>query len=141
MSSPSITVSAIVNAPIEKVWECWTKPEHIKGWCFASPDWEVGEVSNDARTGGTFSTIMRAKDGSAGFNFNGVYDEVIELKKLAYTMEGGRVVSIIFDAVESGVKVTETFEMENENSEEMQRAGWQSILHNFKSYTEHASHV
>lgn len=141
MSSPSITVTAIVNAPIEKVWECWTKPEHIKGWCFASPDWEVGEVSNDARTGGTFSTIMRAKDGSAGFNFNGVYDEVIELKKLAYTMEGGRVVSIIFDAVEGGVRINETFEMENENSEEMQRAGWQSILDNFKSYTEHASHV
>ena len=141
MSSPSITVTAIVNAPIEKVWECWTKPEHIKGWCFASPDWEVGEVTNNARTGGTFSTIMRAKDGSAGFDFNGVYDEVIKLKKLAYTMEGGRVVSIIFDAVEGGVRINETFEMENENSEEMQRAGWQSILDNFKSYTEHASHV
>lgn len=139
--SENITVTAIVNAPILNVWECWTKPEHIKGWCFASPDWEVGEVSNDARTGGTFSTVMRAKDGSAGFNFNGVYDEVIEHKKLAYTIEGGRVVSILFDAVEGGVKVTETFEMENENPEEMQRAGWQSILDNFKTYTERASNA
>lgn len=136
MPSSSITISAVVNATIANVWESWTKPEHIKGWCFASPDWEVGDVSNDVRTGGKFSTVMRAKDKSAGFDFSGVYDEVIEHEKLAYTIEGGRQVSIIFEQVEDGVEVTETFEMEHENSEEMQRAGWQSILDNFKTYTE-----
>jgi hypothetical protein len=32
--------------------------------------------------------------------------------------------------------VVETFEMENENSEEKQREGWQAILNNFKNYVE-----
>lgn len=133
--SKSITVRVVVNAPIAKVWECWTKPEHIKGWCFATSDWEVGDVSNDIQTGGKFSTMMQAKDKSAGFDFGGTYDEVIEMKKIAYHLEE-RAVSISFTEVDGGVEVVETFDMENENSEEQQRAGWQSILDNFKSYTE-----
>ena len=132
----SITVSVVVNAPLAKVWECWTLAEHIKGWAFASDDWEVGEVSNDPTTGGKFSTIMRAKDKSASFNFNGVYDEVVPKKNLSYAMEGGRAVGVTFVEVDGGVNVTEVFEMENENSEELQRDGWQSILDNFKKYTE-----
>ncbi len=139
MSLPSITVTAIISAPLEKVWDCWTNPEHITRWCFASPDWEVGEVSNDIQTGGHFSTIMRAKDGSAGFDFNGVYDEVVEKKSIKYGIEGGRKVAILFEPTDGGVQVTETFEMENENTEEMQRAGWQAILDNFKKHTESVS--
>ena len=135
----SITVSVLVFAPIAKVWECWTKPEHIKGWCFASPDWEVGEATNDVRVGGKCSTEMRAKDGSAGFVFSGVYTAVEEGKFMSYTMEDGRAVSIVFEEVEDGIHISETFEMENENPEAMQRDGWQSILNNFKTYTEAAS--
>lgn len=139
MSLPNITVSAVVAKPIAQVWEAWTKPEHIKGWCFASPDWEVGEVSNDLRVGGRCSTVMRAKDGSAGFDFNGVYTQVLDRAQIDYTIEGGRVVSIRFAEQDGGVEITETFEMEGENSEELQRAGWQSILNNFKAYTEQLS--
>jgi hypothetical protein len=35
-----------------------------------------------------------------------------------------------------GVKITQTFDPENENSEEKQRSGWQAILDNFKKYVE-----
>ncbi len=34
------------------------------------------------------------------------------------------------------VKITETFDAENMNSLEMQRAGWQAILDNFKKLVE-----
>lgn len=131
-----ITVSAKVKAPLAKVWECWTTPEHIKGWCFASDDWEVGDVSNDVRTGGHFSTIMRAKDGSASFDFNGDYAVAEEMTRLEYAIEGGRKVSVTFLEGDDGVIVTETFEIEDINPAEMQRAGWQSILDNFARYTE-----
>ena len=134
-----ITVSTVVHAPMVKVWECWTGPEHIKNWCMGSPDWGVGPVSNDVRIGGHFSTIMQANDGSAKFDFNGEYSEVEEGKLLAYTIEGGRKVRIMFDENEGGVSITETFDMENENPKEMQRAGWQFILDNFKRYSESMS--
>lgn len=58
------TVQTVVNAPMEKVWKCWNKPEHITGWAFASDDWEAPAAENDLRVGGKFKTTMAAKDKS-----------------------------------------------------------------------------
>lgn len=135
----TITVQTIVSAPIEKTWEYWTKPEHIVNWAFASDDWEAPEAENDVRIGGNFKTRMQAKDGSAGFDFTGTYTNVKHPELIEYEMTDGRHVKIEFEKVSGGIKVTETFDPENENPPEMQRSGWQSILDNFKKYAESAS--
>lgn len=132
----SITVEALVHAPMAVVWDCWNKPEHIREWAFASDDWEASRAENDLRTGGTFVTRMQAKDGSAGFDFTGMYTRVDEYAQIDYTMEGGRKVSTTFTETPEGIHVVETFEMEDENPREMQRVGWQSILDNFKKHAE-----
>jgi len=132
----SITVQNTVNSPIEKVWETWTKPEHIMKWNAASEDWHTPKAENDPRTGGKFSSRMEAKDGSFGFDFEGVYDEVIPQKLISYSMPDGRKVKITFESNGNETKVTETFDAENTHSAEMQRDGWQAILDNFKKYTE-----
>ncbi len=132
----TITIETIINAPIEKVWEFWTQPERIMNWAFASDDWEAPAAENDLRVGGKFSTTMAAKDKSASFDFNGVYTEVKEHALIEYDMEDGRHVKIEFTKTPEGVQVIESFEAENENSEKMQRAGWQSILDNFKKLVE-----
>lgn len=134
--SKKITIEIVVNVPIEKVWYIWTEPEQIKKWAYASDTWEVGEVVNDLQIGGKFKTVMRAKDGSTGFDFEGLYTEVIPNKKISYEMSDGRCVQVTFEEVEGGVKVVETFDIENENSEEMQKDGWQSILENYKKACE-----
>jgi uncharacterized protein YndB with AHSA1/START domain len=131
-----ITVETTVNAPIAKVWDSWSKPEHITKWCAPSEDWHAPKAENDLRTGGQFSTRMEAKDGSFGFDFGGVYDEVLDHKTIAYTMGDGRKVKIVFEDKGSETKVTETFDAESENPIEMQREGWQAIIDNFKKYTE-----
>ncbi|CAN5137789.1 SRPBCC family protein [soil metagenome] len=133
-----ITVESTVNAPIEKVWNTWTSPEHITQWCFASPDWHAPRAENDIRTGGKFLTRMEAKDGSFGFDFEGVYDEVINHKRIAYGLGDGRQVEITFTGNGNQTKVVETFDAEGENPVEMQQAGWQAILDNFKNYAERA---
>ena len=132
----SITVEATVKAPVEKVWKCWTTPEDIKKWNNASADWHTTKAENDLRVGGKFSSRMEAKDGSFGFDFGGVYDEVSKNKIIAYTIGDGRKVKINFTSLGNETKVVETFDAENENPIEMQRGGWQSILDNFKRYTE-----
>lgn len=131
-----ITVETMIKAPIEKVWECWTSPEHITKWCFAGDDWEAPYAENDVRIGGKFKTRMAAKDKSAGFDFEGVYSHVKENELIEYDMSDGRHVKIEFAEVPEGVRVTETFDPETENSEELQRNGWQSILDSFKGYAE-----
>ncbi|MDT3404911.1 SRPBCC family protein [Mucilaginibacter terrae] len=135
-STNTITVETTVNAPIEKVWDYWTNPEHITKWTFASDDWHAPYADNDLRTGGKFKTTMAAKDGSFSFDFGGVYSEVTEHRVIAYGMEDGRKVIILFEADGDTTKVTETFDPETTNPVEMQRGGWQAILNNFKKYTE-----
>ena len=138
MNNKPITVEVIIKAPIEKVWDFWNKPEHIMKWAFASDDWEAPAAENDVRTGGKFKTTMAAKDKSASFDFTGTYTNVEEHKLIEYDMDGDdhRHVRVEFAEVPEGIKITETFDPENENSEEMQRSGWQGILNNFKKHVE-----
>ena len=138
-SKTIITVETTINSPIEKVWQYWTEPAHITNWNSASDDWHTPWAKNDLRTGGNFSSRMEAKDGSMGFEFGGVYDEVREHEYIEYTMGDGRKVKVHFTPEGNGTKVTESFDAEETNPVEMQQAGWQSILDNFKKYTESGS--
>lgn len=139
MSKTVITVESTINAPVEKVWEYWSKPEHITQWNAASDDWHSPRAENDLRPGGKFSARMEAKDGSMGFDFEGVYDAVTPHEYIAYTMGDGRKVEVRFSQSNNATKVVESFEAEDMNPHDMQQAGWQSILDNFKKYTERTS--
>jgi uncharacterized protein YndB with AHSA1/START domain len=131
-----ITVSATINAPVEKVWKLWTTPEDIMQWNNASEDWHTPKAENDLRVGGTFTSRMEAKDGSFGFDFGGVYDVVDTHKRIAYTLGDDRKVEVAFTAQGNTTQVDETFEAESTHSLEMQQGGWQAILNNFKKYAE-----
>jgi uncharacterized protein YndB with AHSA1/START domain len=135
-NTQAITVTCTVNEPVSKVWDCWTLPQHITGWCNASPDWHTPRAENDLQVGGKFLTRMEAKDGSFGFDFSGTYTQVISNSLIAYTLDDDRKVSITFTENGTTTHVSETFDPENQNPAEMQRFGWQAILDNFKAYTE-----
>jgi uncharacterized protein YndB with AHSA1/START domain len=109
----AITVKTTVKAPIEKIWEYWTKPEHIVNWAFASDDWEAPAAENDLRVGGKFKTVMAAKDKSESFDFTGAYTNVKENELIEYNMDDGRHVKIEFAETPEGVGTTQTFDPEN----------------------------
>lgn len=111
----------------------------------ASDDWETPSTENDLRIGGKFRTRMQSKtDKTKGFDFTGIYTKVRVRELIEYAMdktEGEdkpRRVKILLETTPAGTKVIETFDPENENSEEMQRSGWQAILNNFKKYVENS---
>src|SRR4026208_2358183 len=131
-----ITIENTVNTPVEKVWEYWTKPEHIMKWNNASDDWHTTRAENDLRPGGSFLSRMEAKDGSFGFDFGGIYDAVRKNEYIEYTMGDGRNVKVTVSTQGNKTKVVTNFEAESTNSVEMQKGGWQAILDNFKKYTE-----
>lgn len=136
MTESKITIEASVTASIEKVWAYWTRPEHITKWNFASPEWCCPSAENDLRIGGTYTARMEARDGSMGFDFQAIYDEVVEPKKLVYTMSDGRQLVTTFQSSGDITTVTTIFEAETQNPIEMQKKGWQAIIDNFKNYTE-----
>lgn len=131
-----ITVEATIDAPVEKVWNFWTAPERITKWNNASDDWHTPRAENDLRVGGKFLSRMEARDGSMGFDFEGIYETVKTHEVIEYSMSDGRKVRVDFTVNENQTKVAEAFEAENINEAELQRKGWQNILDNFKKYTE-----
>ena len=136
MNKTVITVQVAVLAPVEKVWQYFTLPQHITQWYFASDDWHAPRAENDLRVGEKFFTRMEAKDGSFGFDFEGVYENIITHKLIVYGLEDGRKVKIEFISNGNETTVIENFDAETENPIEMQQQGWQAILDNFKKYME-----
>lgn len=55
-----ITISTTISAPVEKVWEFYTKPEHIVNWNNASEDWHTTRSENDLVVGGKFLSRMES---------------------------------------------------------------------------------
>lgn len=131
-----VKIETTISGDINKVWEYWTHPEHIIKWNFASDDWHCPSAENDLRVGGKFSSRMESKDKSFGFEFWGIYDEIIEHQKIAYTMGDGRQAITYFEQIGDETKITTAFDAEKENPIEMQKNGWQAILNNFKKYVE-----
>jgi uncharacterized protein YndB with AHSA1/START domain len=131
-----ITVHTTVNATIENVWEIWTSPNDIIHWNTASDDWHTPKAKNDLKVGGKFSYRMEAKNGSFGFDFEGIYDNIKTNELIAYTMADGRKSIITFEQQGNEINISQTFEAETENTIELQKNGWQAIMNNFKKYTE-----
>jgi uncharacterized protein YndB with AHSA1/START domain len=136
MEKTLITVQATIHAPVEKVWTLWTLPEHITKWNSASEEWHTPRASNDLRVGGKFTSRMEAKNGDMGFDFEGIYTNIIINELIESTLLDGRSLKIVFENENGKTTVTEIFEAETENPAELQQFGWQSILNNFKKYVE-----
>lgn len=136
MNSSTFTVTTIVSDTLEQVWDKWTNPQHIIHWNFASDDWCCPSASNDLVVGGKFNTRMESKDGTMGFDFEGIYTAIEHYKRIEYVLADERTISVRFEEIAEGIQVTEIVDPEHENPLEMQQAGWQTILTNFKKYAE-----
>lgn len=132
-----ITVETHVNAPVARVWDAYVTPEDIVQWNAASDDWHTTKSTVDLTEGGTFSSRMEAKDGSFGFDFEGTYTKIVPHQRIEYAF-GTRHGIVEFVDGGDATDVRVTFDAEDQNDPEMQRAGWQAILDNFKRHVERA---
>lgn len=131
-----VTIKTTVNAPIEEVWEKYNNPADIQKWNHASDDWYCPHAESEFIVGGKFFYKMAAKDNSFSFDFSGHFTEIIPEQKLAYRIEDGRNVEVLFSSIGETTTVVCSFEPESENPPEFQQEGWQAILDNFKGYLE-----
>jgi uncharacterized protein YndB with AHSA1/START domain len=131
-----ITVQSNIHAPVQKVWEFFTNPQHVINWNFAMPEWHCPSATNQLEVGGEFHYIMAARDNSMSFDFWGTYQKVEKEKNIEILLGDGRSMLVTFEMTDATTIITEKFEPEKENPVEMQQAGWQMILDNFKRYVE-----
>lgn len=135
----TVIAGIIVHAPIEKVWEYWTNPAHIKQWNNISEEWHTPVAENHLQAGGKLFLRMEKKDGSEGFNHEAIYDEVLRHQKISYTTADDRKTENVFAETNNGVTITETFEIPIGENPDFHRSFCQSILNSFKAYIEENS--
>lgn len=77
-----LIISRKLNAPVELVWEAWTKPEHIANW------WGPNGFTNtinvmDMTLGGEWNLVMHGPDGT-DYKNKSIFKEIIPFKRIVY---------------------------------------------------------
>lgn len=52
------------RAPIDRVFDAWTRPDVMRRWLHCAPDWETPTAEVDLRVGGRLRIVMREPNGS-----------------------------------------------------------------------------
>ena len=131
-----LEVRAVIEAPLDQVWDKWTQAVHVVNWNFAHESWCCPKAEVDFRVGGGSNYRMKSKDGSMGFDLNATFSAIEEHKQILSVLEDGRNVIVNFNVEGNQTTVVQRFEPEQENPLDMQQGGWQAILNQFKSYCE-----
>lgn len=79
-SNRTVTIERIYEAPIELVWEAWTKPEHIANW-WGPKGMETKVIEHNFTVGGKWEYSMAMPNGK-DFISKGTYIEIVEHKKI-----------------------------------------------------------
>ena len=78
-----LVLERVVDVPPERVWDAWTRPEHVKAWFTPAP-WSTVDCEIDLRPGGIFRTVMRSPEGEE-HDSAGCYLEIVENERLVWT--------------------------------------------------------
>lgn len=78
-----VVITRVFDAPRERVFEAWTKAEHLKQW-FAPDGFTVPECEVDFRVGGVLRLSMRSPEGE-DFWSRSVYREIVPPERLVFT--------------------------------------------------------
>jgi len=76
----TVTIERIYKAPLELVWEAWTKPEHIANW-WGPKGMQTRVLEHEFKVGGKWKYAMAMPDGK-DFISEGTYTEIIPLQKI-----------------------------------------------------------
>ncbi len=82
----AVVIERVVDAPVELVWQMWTRPEHFAEWY--GPDGAAIPVATmDVRVGGARRVCMEMQtpEGTVRMWFAGEFREVVENRRLVYT--------------------------------------------------------
>jgi len=111
-----LRLSRKLNAPIDLVWEVWTKPEHIANWW--GPDGFTNTIHKmDIVPGGEWDLVMHGPDGT-NYKNKSIFREIVLHKKLVYEHITGPKFVATIEFQEQGDQTFITWHMLFESAEE-----------------------
>ena len=144
LKNRTLSLKRTFNAPIQLVWEAWSKPEHIAQW-WGPKGMETKIIEHDFSVGGKWKYAMLMPDGNE-FIADGIYTEIIELQKIFSSanfkpMTEGVEIQALFE--EDGDQTNFTFNVVHPTEEYCQQQekmgfmnGWGSVFDRLKAFTE-----
>ena len=142
MKDKIIVIKRNVKAPVEKAWEAWTVPLHMKEW-FSPESLTTMEVKADVCVGGEHMVRMRRffDTGLKEYFVNtGVYKAVYPMRLLVFTWqwENDPVVSEVSVELhrisDRQTEVVLTHVFPDEKAVGMHSKGWESTLNKLQKY-------
>ena len=136
----SLQMTRVIGAPVERVFEAWTRPEHMRRWA-CPEDAKITDLQVDLRVEGAYRLQMTGVDGSTHTAY-GVYREVEAPHRLVYTWDweeeehrmGETVVTVEFRSLGEGTEVALTHEgFPAKEATEGHNLGWTSCLSQFEA--------
>jgi uncharacterized protein YndB with AHSA1/START domain len=143
-----LTLTRVINAPRERVFQAWSEPKQVQRW-FAPQPLTLPKCEMDFRPGGSFNMAMRAPDGQE-YPFSGVYSEIVPPAKLVWIGQfpngpANQIrTTVIFEAQGNKTKLTvqQIFTVmtpETEPHTKGAKEGWTATLNQLTEYAEKAA--
>jgi uncharacterized protein YndB with AHSA1/START domain len=81
-AAQEITITRVLDAPRELVWNAWTQPDQLAQW-WGPEGWNtpLENITMEVRPGGAFRVTQFSDDGTE-MTVQGVYREVVEPERL-----------------------------------------------------------
>jgi uncharacterized protein YndB with AHSA1/START domain len=87
ITEKQVQITRIFDAPRERVFEAWKRPELLQRWSGCSDSTKV-EVTMDFRVGGSFTQKMTIR-GAGEHTIMGKYEEIVEPERIVYHVNLG----------------------------------------------------
>ena len=104
MQTQELKTIKTINAPIEKMWEVWTNPDHLAKW------WGPNGFTNtihqmDLKKGGEWKMTMHGPDGT-NFPNRSIFLEIIPNKKIVFEHFNPHFITTVrFEYVDSATRI------------------------------------
>jgi uncharacterized protein YndB with AHSA1/START domain len=138
IAEAAVRVERTIPAPQERVWELWTRPEHLMRWWGPTEGLELFRCEIDLRPGGRYRYAMRPKGAEGPVEaVGGVFEAVEPPSRLVFTWvwEGGgeavdtRVTVAFADAGPGATRVAVLHERQpSDRVAAVHRRGWTDKL-------------
>jgi uncharacterized protein YndB with AHSA1/START domain len=140
----TLVITRMFDAPRELVFKMWSDPSHLIHW-MGPHEYPAMKVDNDFRVGGKWRIGLRSVDSTEDLWQSGVYREIEEPRKLAFTfawegMKGGTppnetFVSIELEDVAGKTRMTfKQFLFDTVKNRDGHNYGWNSAFDRFDAY-------
>jgi uncharacterized protein YndB with AHSA1/START domain len=130
----SFAIEQVINFPVEKVFEAWTKPNLLKKW-FCPINLKLIALKADIKVGGSYEVSMQ--DGDDVYIARGVYKEIKKNEKIVFTHGWGEVENsksvVTVEFASKGLKTKITLRQVLFTSDEDKRGhqeGWLETIEN-----------